>query len=49
MIKMDAQKELNQLYKDALFFHLVHKGYTKQYSKMIVNKLSNDRRKYVMN
>lgn len=46
---MKTQKELTQLYKDAMFFHLVHKGHTKIYSKVVAHKMFNASGKNAMN
>jgi hypothetical protein len=37
----DVKKEVKKLYKDALYFHLIHNGYTMKRAELAVGRIFN--------
>ena len=40
---ISVTKELKTLYKDAMFFHLIHNGFKESKAKIIVERIFNDK------
>ena len=43
---IDIKKEEKELHKDAMYLHLIHKGYSSNKAKFIVKRIFRDKSRY---